>query len=123
MASSRLVTRDELLRILAEGADVQLVMTLDEFDYGAMHIPGSIRAQTTSELLELAHDRPLIVYGAHENSAQAIRARRFLECQRVRGRLPIRRRRRRLGRRWAPAREFLAGSGDNYMCHAVNYVV
>lgn len=72
------MTREELARRLESGEDLLLVMTLGAFDYQVKHIPGSIRANSPQELLELPHDKPIVLYGAHEACPQAIQAHRFL---------------------------------------------
>jgi rhodanese-related sulfurtransferase len=56
------INRDELKALLDEGADIRLVMTLHEWAFNAMHIPGSIQVQpdTAVEVLNLNDD--IIVY-------------------------------------------------------------
>lgn len=56
------IDREGLKALLDDGADIRLVMTLHEWAFNAMHIPGSIQVQpdTAVEVLDLDDD--IIVY-------------------------------------------------------------
>ena len=56
------IDRDELKGLLDEEADIRLVMTLHEWAYNAMHIPGSIQVQPDTAVEVLDVDDDIIVY-------------------------------------------------------------
>ena len=56
------IDRDELKALLDDGADIRLVMTLHEWAYVAMHIPGSIQVQPDTAVDVLDRDDDIIVY-------------------------------------------------------------
>ena len=56
------IDRDELKTLLDDGADIRLVMTLHEWAYNAMHIPGSIQVQPDTAVEVLDVDDEIIVY-------------------------------------------------------------
>lgn len=56
------IDRDELKGLLDDGADIRLVMTLHEWAYNAMHIPGSIQVQPQTAVDVLDLDDDIIVY-------------------------------------------------------------
>ena len=62
MDSIATIDGEELKALLDEGADIRLVMTLHEWAFDAMHIPGSVqvRPDTAIEVLDLDDD--IIVY-------------------------------------------------------------
>ncbi len=59
----KLITRDELKQKLDRGDDFKLVMTLGEFQFQSMHIPGSIQVDSMEKGAELlAQTDEIVVY-------------------------------------------------------------
>jgi rhodanese-related sulfurtransferase len=59
----RTIEREELRRELAEGRPVRLVMCLNEWEFRAKHIPGSVHFKTPQEMLAgLRKDDEIVVY-------------------------------------------------------------
>lgn len=66
MTDIRTIDRDELKTLLDEGADIKLVMTLHEWAFDAMHIPGSIQVDPRTAADELDPNDTIIVYCSDE---------------------------------------------------------
>ena len=60
------IDRDELKSLLDDGADIKLVMTLHEWAFDAMHIPGSIQVDPRTVANHLDPDDTIIVYCSDE---------------------------------------------------------
>lgn len=64
----RTITREELKRKIDNKEDFKLVMTLNEWAFDAMHIPGSIHISSENQGKELLHaNDEIVVYCSNEN--------------------------------------------------------
>lgn len=66
MSDIETIDREELKALLDQGADIKLVMTLHEWAFDAMHIPGSIQIDPRTVADELDLDDTIIVYCSDE---------------------------------------------------------
>ena len=77
-----LIDREELKDKLDRGDDFKLVMALGEWEYRAKHIPGSLRASTIKEALEVLdpHDE-IVLYDSGPHCPASRMAYKILKKQ------------------------------------------
>jgi rhodanese-related sulfurtransferase len=77
---SDLIDREELKEKLDRGDDFKLVMTLGEWEYRTMHIPGSMRVSTVQEALEaLDPEEEIVLYDSGPSCPASRMALRILK--------------------------------------------
>ncbi len=76
----RLIDRDELKAKLDRGDDFKLVMSLNEFAFNAMHIPGSLNITAPEQARDLlGKDDEIVVYCSNPDCMASIFAYAFLK--------------------------------------------